>query len=265
MYSHNFKTLCGNNSQLNWYTGCMRKKQRCWSNVSGVRVSGWSLASCQPDIIRLVVFSVASRPQKPLGKGTTGHLPLLSHSSKVLPSHFNVAFTSTETVGAVRDWSSGHRPLLSHNSGLGSVFSLQCCFTSTKTIRKGDPRSLTSLTQLPSSDLQLQCCFTSTEIVREGDPRSPTSSFIQLPSSDLQLQCCFTSTEIVREGDPRSPTSSFIQLPSSDLQLQCCFTSTEIVREGDPRSPTSSFTQFRPVALRRPQRPLGKGTVHRDR
>ena len=207
MYSHNFKTLWGNNSQLNWYTCCMRKEQRCWSNVSGVRVSGWSLASCQPDIIRLVVFSVASRPQKPLGKGTTGHLPLLSHSSRVLSSHFSVVsrsqkpfgkgttghlpllshssrvlsshqccFTSTETVGTVRDWSPGHRPLLSHNSGLGSVFSLQCCFTSTETIRKGDPRSLTSFTQLPSSVLPLQCCFTSTEIVREGDPRSPASS-----------------------------------------------------------------------------------------
>ena len=109
-------------------------------------------------------FSVDLRPQKPLGKGTTGHLPLLSHSSRVLSSH-QCCFTSTETVGTVRDWSPGHRPLLSHNSGLGSVFSLQCCF-----------RSLTSFTQLPSSVLPLQGCFTSTEIVREGDPRSPTSS-----------------------------------------------------------------------------------------
>ena len=123
-------------------------------------------------------FSVDLRPQKPLRKGTTGHLPLLSHSSRVLSSH-QCCFTSTETVGTVRDWSPGHRPLLSHNSGLCSVFSLQCCFTSTETIRKGDPRSLTSFTQLPSSVLPLQCCFTSTEIVREGDPRSPTSSFTQ--------------------------------------------------------------------------------------
>ena len=98
MYSHNFKTLWGNNSQLNWYTCCMRKEQRCWSNISGVRVSGWSLASCQPDIIRLV-FSVASRPQKPLGKGTTGHLPLLSHSSRVLSSHFSVVSRSQKPLG----------------------------------------------------------------------------------------------------------------------------------------------------------------------
>ena len=44
-------------------------------------------------------------------------------------------------------------------------------------------------------DLRLQCCFTSTETVRtikDGEPRTATSTFTQLLNSDV------TSTETIR-------------------------------------------------------------------
>ena len=71
--------------------------------------------------------------------------------------------------------------------------------------------------------MYVQCCFTSTETVRtvrDGEPRTATSTFTQLLSStDIQIQCCFTSTETVRtilDREPRAPTSSFTQVLSSD-------------------------------------------------
>ena len=62
--------------------------------------------------------------------------------------------------------------------------------------------------------LLLQCCFTSTETVRtirDGEPRTSTSTFTQLLNSlvDVQVQCCFTSAETVRtirDGKPRTAT-----------------------------------------------------------
>ena len=48
----------------------------------------------------------------------------------------------------------------------------------------------------------VQCCFTSTETlrtIRDGEPRTATSTFTQLLSSDRSLaQFCFPSTEIIR-------------------------------------------------------------------
>ena len=75
-----------------------------------------------------------------------------------------------------------------------------------------------TFTQLLSS--VLQCCFTSTETIktiRNGVPRMATSTFTQLRSS--VLQCCFTSTETIktiRNGEPRTSTSTFSQLLGSD-------------------------------------------------
>ena len=68
-------------------------------------------------------------------------------------------------------------------------------------VRDGEPRTATSTsTQLLSCNMSgsVQCCFTSTETIRtirEGEPRTSTSTFTQLLGSDaLSLQCCFTST-----------------------------------------------------------------------
>ena len=71
--------------------------------------------------------------------------------------------------------------------------------------------------------LLLQCCFTSTETVRtirNGERGTSTSTFTQLVSSDTLVRLyCFTSTEIIRlirDGEPRTATSTFTQLLSSD-------------------------------------------------
>ena len=70
----------------------------------------------------------------------------------------------------------------------------------------------------------VQCCFTSTETIRTtrdlGEPRTAISTFTQLLSSDTeQVQRCFTSTETirtVRNGELRTATSTFTQLLSSE-------------------------------------------------
>ena len=74
----------------------------------------------------------------------------------------------------------------------------------------------------------VQCCFTSTEtirLIRDGEPRTATSTFTQLLSSDraVQVQCCFTSPEtirLIRDGEPRTATSTFSQLLST---VRCPF------------------------------------------
>ena len=69
--------------------------------------------------------------------------------------------------------------------------------------------------------IEVQCCFTTTETIRSNSPRTATSTFTQLLSSVLsvQVQCCFTSTEAIRinkDGEPRTFTSTFTQLQVSD-------------------------------------------------
>ena len=75
----------------------------------------------------------------------------------------------------------------------------------------------------------VQCCFTSTETVRtvrDGEPRTSTSTFTQLLSTGailVQVQSRFTSTETVRtirDREPRTATSSFTQLLSSDMNAK---------------------------------------------
>ena len=112
-------------------------------------------------------------------------------------------------------------------------------------------------TLLMTSSVQVQCCMTSTETIRSirgGEPRTTTSTFTQLLTSDAMfVQCCFTSTETtlrsIRGGEPRTSTSTFTQLLTSDAMfVQCCFTSTETtlrsIRGGEPRTSTSTFTQL---------------------
>ena len=64
------------------------------------------------------------------------------------------------------------------------------------TIRDVEPGT-SSFTQLQSS-VVLQCCFTSTETIRtvkDREPRMAASTFTQLLRSIVQ--CCFTSTETI--------------------------------------------------------------------
>ena len=71
--------------------------------------------------------------------------------------------------------------------------------------------------------LLLQCCFTSTETVRTLRTKSPVrppwhSHSSWALSERVQVQCCFTSTETVRtirDREPRTSTSNFSRLLSS--------------------------------------------------
>ena len=77
---------------------------------------------------------------------------------------------------------------------------------------------------LRKQGLLLQCCFTSTETIRtirDGESRTSTSTFTQLLSSvDSLTQCCFTSTETtrtIRDGEYMTSTSTFTQLLKSKV------------------------------------------------
>ena len=111
--------------------------------------------------------------------------------------------------------------------------------------------------RVAAASSSVQCCFTSTETVRtitieDGEPRTATSIFTQLLISNIeQVQCSFTSTETIRsirDGEPRTATSIFTQLLNSDTeQVQCSFTSTETIRsirDEEPRTAASTFTQL---------------------
>ena len=91
--------------------------------------------------------------------------------------------------------------------------------------------------------VQVQCCFTSTETVRtvrDGETRTATSDFAQL------LNC-----ELVSIVQVQYELVSVVQVQYERLvlvvQVQCCFTSTETVlvpiRSGKPRKATSTFTK----------------------
>ena len=81
-------------------------------------------------------------------------------------------------------------------------------------------RCCCSVPQLKTLGVQLQCCFTSTETVRtimDGESRTATWTFTQLLSFEA-VQCCFLSTEAVgtiRDGEPKTATSTFTQLLNS--------------------------------------------------
>ena len=69
----------------------------------------------------------------------------------------------------------------------------------------------------------LQCCFTSTETVRtimDGEPRTTTSTFTQLLSSEgsVQMQRCFTSARTIRLGENKQQQ----QQQQQQKQLSFC-------------------------------------------
>ena len=68
--------------------------------------------------------------------------------------------------------------------------------------------------------VQVQCCFTSTETVRtvrDGEPKAATSISTQFLSSERpRVHSCFTSTETVRtvrDGEPKAATSISTPVP----------------------------------------------------
>ena len=112
-----------------------------------------------------------------------------------------------------------------------------------RTIRDGEPRTAISIfTQLLSSERKgsVQCCFTSTETVRtvrDWEPRTATSTFAQLLSSEEKpfVQCCFTSTETVRtirDGEPRPATSAFFFGVALRQQRPCGLLGTGGTQDG---------------------------------
>ena len=68
------------------------------------------------------------------------------------------------------------------------------------TLQQNKPSSSTSLLLVSPGLCSVQCCFTSTEtirLIRDGEPRTATSSFTGLLSFGVwcSVQCCLTSTE----------------------------------------------------------------------
>ena len=96
-------------------------------------------------------------------------------------------------------------------------------------------------------DVQVQCCFTSTgtmRIIRDGEPRTATSTFTQLLNYVGSL-----FNVALRPQEPqgllwtRGPGLTHTQLLR--VAVQCCFTSTEtirVIRDGELRTATSTFT-----------------------
>ena len=86
------------------------------------------------------------------------------------------------------------------------------------------PATATNNCPTRHSRQSVQCCFTSTETIRtirDGEPRTATSTFTQLLSSVpwVQVQCCFMFTETIRtirDAEPTTATSTFTQLLSSE-------------------------------------------------
>ena len=108
--------------------------------------------------LSLSLFSIALRPQRPyrlLETGGPGRPPGLSHSSNLSLSLVSIALRPQRPYGLLGTGNPGQPPRLSHSSW--APISLQCCLTSTETVR----------------------------CVRDGEPRTATSTFTQLLSSDL--------------------------------------------------------------------------------
>jgi len=98
-----------------------------------------------------------------------------------------------------------------------------------KLLEAGEPRASTStvmqLLTVPIS-FQVQCCFTSTVTIRAvRDRELGTSTSTQLHSSlaviSFEVQCCFMSTmtiRTIRDRELRTSTSTFTQFLSSDIK-----------------------------------------------
>ena len=82
--------------------------------------------------------------------------------------------------------------------------------------------TISTFTQLLSTVTKVQCCFTSTETIRiimDGELRTVTSTFTQLLSSVTKVQCCFTATETIKTIKDRELSMAiwtFTQLLSSE-------------------------------------------------
>ena len=135
---------------------------------------------------------------------------------------------------------------------------VQCCFTSTDTIRSirdGESRTATStFTQLPGSEDCLSSIFLYVhrdhkDYYRDVEPRTATSTSTLLLSS-VHVQCCFTSTETIMtimDWESRTATSTLTQLLSSEdcsVLLYVHRDHKDYYRDGEPRTATSTSTQL---------------------
>ena len=108
-------------------------------------------------------------------------------------------------------------------TAIGEAF-LQCCFTSTetvRTIRDWEPRATISHSSWVLGVLIVECCFTSTETLRtnrDREPRTATSTFTQLLNSDHHKICGFNICHKRLPGYPYH-----ITLPHhKNVWMKCC-------------------------------------------
>ena len=109
----------------------------------------------------------------------------------------------------------------------------------------------------------VQCCFTSTEtirLVRTDSPGRPPRLLLGTNCDQCinMVQCCFTSTEtirLVRTDSPGRPPRLLFGTNCDQCinMVQCCFTSTETVRlvrtDSPGRPPRLSHSNFVRVVL----------------
>ena len=128
------------------------------------------------------LFNVALSPQRPDGEGEPRTSTSSLQSSMVLFFR-GTYFTSTETVRTVRDGEL-RTATSTFTQLLNSFFSVALRSQRPYGISGTKRPSTSTFTQLLTS--VLQCCFTSTETlrtIRDGEPRTSTSTFTQLLNS----------------------------------------------------------------------------------
>ena len=97
----------------------------------------------------------------------------------------------------------------------------------------------------------IQCCFTSTETVRtirDGEPRTSASTFTQLLS--FGLLCASVLIYVCQRTSGPPAHSLSCGLLAKSIMLLYCFTSTvtvfRTIRDGEPRTATSTFIHAAP-------------------
>ena len=86
-----------------------------------------------------------------------------------------------------------------------------------------------TFTHLLSSEIEIQCCFTSTEtirIIRDGEPRTTTSTFTQLLRSELKkakqsYHCMLDETSFEKKKKEKK-THTLVEFTLCTLYLHAC-------------------------------------------
>ena len=113
------------------------------------------------------------------------HLTWASVWRRLLQVKFSVAWRPQRHHGLFGTGSPGRPPRLSHSPGVP----VQCCFTSTETIR----------------------------LIRDGLLRTATSTFTQLMSSSSMLLYAHRNQRLIMDGLPRTATSTFTDTAPGEL------------------------------------------------